>query len=669
MSRTVIHFTPRAELEPQENLEAFIELCRNSEVLQAHIQFDENVWVTGYRKGHNTPVRMTFSTMEAAGQGKPEPAMPRPFLDFAKAVLVYLQDSRPVTSHANRVSALRYLEASLREWGKGSRPTAVNQEVLDVAIEYAHKNVSAAVAYRVAGQLELIANLMLSKGFITLRQRWEHGLSKPRELGSRISKEALKARQEKMPSAAALRALGGIFQDASTPRDVFVSSVTALMTCAPERVNEVLRLTRNCIEQGDGRFAGHTGLRWAGSKGADDQIKWLPTVMVPVAEKAVANLLKVTRPAQMIAAWYTENRTSMYLHDDVKNLRNQDFLSPKDIAAILWNDEDLRLSANEWAQKTHKLKKHRLFGRRIAFAFKDVEQAVLSMLPETFPYVPGAPELLCKDSLTVLLSNETHQVRATYRCMFSCADYGTIANSLVRHDGQPSIFDRFEYTEDDGTPITMNTHSLRHYLNMLAQLGGMSSAEIALFSGRKDMSQNSAYDHMTSDEVQAPISQALIQGFMGDLVTMEPRRLVPRRQFSGLGASAAHTTDYGYCLHDFASEPCQFHRDCINCEEQECVKGEKHKEAKLRASKAETERLLEKAKQAVTEQEYNADTWVTHHDKTLTRINSLLSIYDDPFYPNGTRIRLNLSNPAVITANPSTQPIHFIESGKRKLLR
>ena len=593
--------------------------------------------------------------------------MPQPFLDFAKAALVYLQASRPVSSQALRISALRYMEAALREWGKGSRPTAVNVEVLDTAVELAHKSVSTGAAYRVAGQLQLIAGLMKSKGFITLRQPWAHGLKKPRELGSRISKEALQARQEKMPSAAALRALGGIFQDATTPRDVFVSSTAALMACAPERVNEVLRLTRNCVERGDGRFAGHVGLRWAGSKGANDTIKWLPAVMVPVAEQAIANLLEATRAAQEIATWYTKHPTSMYLHKDVGHLRNRDLLSPAEIAAILWGDEALRVAANTWAQTTHKLRKHKLDARRVAFAFQDVEQAVLSMLPDTFPYVPGAPNLLCKDSLAVVRVNELHQLKATYRCMFTCADYATVSNTLSRHDGQPSIFDRFGYTEDDGAPIEVNTHSLRHYLNMLAQLGGMSSAEIALFSGRKDVAQNRAYDHMTSDEVQAPISTALAQGFMGDLVVATPRRLIARRQFPGLGATAAHTTEFGYCLHDFASEPCQTHRSCLNCEEHECVKGETHKEANLRASKAEAEELLEAARLALTDEEYGADSWVAHQTKTLERIDSLLAIYEDPLVPSGSKIRLDVTAPALITQKPASQNIHFAATVTRKI--
>jgi len=667
VSSSILHFTPRAELGPQANLEAFIETCRNSEVLDAHRQFDKNIWDIGHFKGHNKVHRAVFSTMEAANKNANEPCMPQPFQAFAKATLVYLADSRPVVSQAPRVSALRYLEAALREWNKGSRPTAVNIEVLDTAVELARKSVSAGVAYRIAGQLEIIAQLMQTKGFISLRQQWVHGVKRPQDLGSRISKEALKARQEKLPSAAALRALAGIFQEAVETADVLVSSYMTVMACAPERINEVLRLKRNCVVRGDGRFVGKLGFRWPGSKGADDTVKWLPTEMAPVAEQAIENLLKVTSPAHELAAWYTDNSNRLYLHEAAAHLRGCEVLSLAEIGLILWGDEEATNSANSWAQKLHKLEQVSLGGRRIGFRFKDVEAAVLSMLPATFPYVPGAPQLLCKDAMAILRANEMHAVRGTYVCMFACVTYSTIAIPLTLHGEQPSIFDRFNYKEDDGSPIEMNSHSLRHYLNMLAQMGGMSSAEIALFSGRKDVSQNRAYDHMSSEEVQEPVSRALKAGMTGELVSHEPRQLIRRSEFALVKPSAAHTTEYGWCMHDFASEPCQMHRDCINCEEQECVKGAEHKERNLRSLKAETEFLLEAAKEALSEEEYGADTWIAHQTKTLGRVNALLQILEDPTVPVGTRIRLNLTNAALIT-DDNVRPISFSKSDKRKLL-
>jgi hypothetical protein len=186
---------------------------------------------------------------------------------------------------------------------------------------------------------------------------------------------------------------------------------------------------------------------------------------------------------------------------------------------------------------------------------------------------------------------------------------------------------------------------------MLAQTGGLSSTEIAIFSGRKEVRQNRAYDHRTSDEVQAPITQALKGGFTSEL---EPvfglgLNLINRNGFKDLALTAAHTTDYGWCAHDFASEPCQMYRDCINCEEQECIKGETQKEANLQILKSETEYLLKQAREALGEEEYGADTWVKHQSVTLERVNVLLSILEDSKVPTGARIRLDVCNAPLIT--------------------
>ncbi len=651
MSTSVLHFTPRSELGARGNLVAFIELCRQSEVLNASNQFDADIWDIGHHKGRNSVHRAVFSTLEAAQTSSATPALPPPFLEFAKAIIVYLQDYRPVVSVAPRISALRCLEAAMREWTKGSRPTAVDVQVLDKAAELARRNFSADVAYRIAGQLELIADCMHSNRFITLRQPWSHGMKKPNALGSRISKEALQARQAKLPSAASLRALAGIFQDATTTLDIVVSSYAALMLCAPDRINEVLRMRRNCLVEGEGRFTGKLGFRWAKSKGTEDTTKWLPTQMTDIARRAMSKLLSVTAPANAIAAWYTEHPKTLFLHEGAAHLRNRETLSLSEVALVLWGDEGATASANAWAQATANLDKVSIGGLQIGYAFEDVERAVVAMLPSTFPFMPGDPSLCCKDAVAVMRKNEGHATRATYLCMFACVDNQTVTATLGGRKDRKSVFERFDYTEDDGSPINLNSHALRHYLNMLAQIGGLSSAEIAIFSGRKDERQNRAYDHRTSDEIQAPISAAIEAGFTCGLVVAGPRGLISRDEFRGEGIVAAHTTEYGWCMHNFASEPCQMYRDCINCEEQECVKGDAHKEANLRRLEEETEYLLRQAKLALSEEEYGADNWVKHQSGTLERVQSMLSILANPNVPVGARIRLNLANAPLITAD------------------
>ena len=659
MSGAVLNFTPRSELDAAANVQAFVELCRNSHILDAARQFDQNVWDVGRQKGQNKVLRAVFSTLEAAAQDKAEPLFPEPFMSFAKATLVYLHDERPVVSQSPRVAALRCLEAALRECGKGSRPTATDEAVLDTAAELA-KRQSPAVAYRTAGQLEYIAEFMRSNSFIYLRQHWIHGIEKPAELGSRISKQAMEARQKKLPSEATLRALGGIFHQAVNAPDVVVSSIAALMLCAPDRINEVVRLRRNCIVDGEGEFRGKLGLRWSGSKGFEDTTKWIPTEMSPVARAAVKNLTDVSAHARALAAWYTANPNHLYIHDGAHHLRGKETLTPREIGLLLWGDETACNQANVWAQTTVKLTKHMLGARAIGFKFEDVERAVIAMLPDTFPHMPGDPELLCEDALAIIRANEMHADRATYLCMFSCVDQAVVTNAFGRDD-RDSIFVRFDYTEDDGSPIELRSHSLRHYLNMLAQVGGLSSAEIAIFSGRKDVKLNRAYDHMDSREVQAPISKALKAGFTSEIVPTAPRdrKLVTRSEFKGLGLAAAHTTEFGWCSLDFASSPCQMYRDCLNCTAQECVKGDVDKEANLRLHKAETEYLLKKAKEALSDEEYGADAWVAHQSSTLGRISAFLKVFEDPAVVDGARIRLDATNAPLITLN-NVHPIELV---------
>lgn len=109
------------------------------------------------------------------------------------------------------------------------------------------------------------------------------------------------------------------------------------------------------------------------------------------------------------------------------------------------------------------------------------------------------------------------------------------------------------------------------------------------------------------------------------------------------------------------------YRDCINCEEQECIKGEAQKEANLRMLKSETEYLLKQAREALSEEEYGADTWVKHQTLTLERVTALLSILEDPAVPVGTRIRLDVSNAPLITRD-NVHPVRFSPTARRKAL-
>ena len=79
------------------------------------------------------------------------------------------------------------------------------------------------------------------------------------------------------------------------------------------------------------------------------------------------------------------------------------------------------------------------------------------------------------------------------------------------------------------------------------------------------------------------------------------------------------------------------------------------------------EYLLKQAKAALSDEEYGADTWVKHQTTTLERVNLLLSILENPEVLVGSRIRLDISNAALITAD-NGKPIRVLKGRKNQAL-
>jgi hypothetical protein len=189
----------------------------------------------------------------------------------------------------------------------------------------------------------------------------------------------------------------------------------------------------------------------------------------------------------------------------------------------------------------------------------------------------------------------------------------------------------------------MNSHQFRHWLNTLAQIGGMSQMQIARWSNRKDIKHNEAYDHITADFM---IEQAKETLNSMSPVLLEPKdqrkvRVISRDELGRFNVNTAHITDIGVCIHDFAMNPCELFNDCDNCSESFCMKGHKDTNDRLFYKRDQTILLLNKAKQAHNEGVYGAKQWIEHHEVRLNRQNKVCSILEDPSVPNGTFIRFS----------------------------
>ncbi|MES2580515.1 MAG: integrase [Pseudomonadota bacterium] len=642
----LVLFQSKAELDAAENLQGFIDSCRNElTVFGADLLFTENIWdISDFinLKGHgNKRHRLVFSNFETVNDNSPTP-MVEPFLSFAKAYFRYMQGFRPINGIGPRLVALRALEVSLRECGGDANPIRSDILIFNRAAQKIVEKYSAAAAYRQGGQLEMLAKFLSDNKLLSKPVRWRNFINRPGD-AVRVGKEFDKRRNDKMPTQAALDTLPEIFRRAVDPVDVIVSSVAAMLCSSPDRISELLSLPLDCeVRQKNVKTGIEAyGLRWWPAKGANPMIKWIVPSMVTVVQEAISKIRNVTDEARRIAKWYEDNPGKLFLLPSNEYLRSLEWLSMKEVTSILGFTE--RTSAIIWCnnnniQITKKLNKNYV-------RFSDIERVMSDMLPKYFPVMDQNTGCKYSEALFVVRINELGGQRATYNCMIEPVTINQINTGLGgRVDkGFNSIFSKFGYLEPDGSNINISTHQFRHYLNTLAQAGGLSQIDIAKWSGRTHLNQNAAYDHVTPGQMIEKIRESIGDDskMFGPLAELSKKNLIPRDEFARLMVPTAHTTQLGYCIHDYTMSPCKIHMDCINCGDLVCIKGDLQKEQALRIQLDEAKLLLQKAEDATKKQYFGSDRWLEHHKVTVERLSELVSIMDNTSVPIGAIIQLS----------------------------
>jgi hypothetical protein len=650
-------FRPRAELDAAKNLAAFIEMCRTQlTVFGADLDFDADVWdITDTlclkAKGGQRQ-RVVFNRLGNQVDDLARAPFDKAFSSFAKAYFRYMHGLRPTKTIGSRLSALRAFESALCESGGIASPIVVDSHILNRASQLIESRFSKALAYRTGSQLEILATFLTENRLTRIPINWRNPIGRPSD-AVRIGKLADKAREKKLPSEAALDAIPRAFLLATKPREILVSSVAAILCSSPDRINEVLNLPENCeVMVPHGTNGAETyGLRWQASKGGGAMIKFIVPSMVTVVQKAIKNLRDLSKESRRIAAWYEANPGQVYLPDEFIYLRSSKTIAIEELCGLLGM---VKLSsARAWCRRNA----IKITGREkdCHLQFKDFALAILALLPKNFPFQDTSLGLRYSESLLVIRINELSENKSTNRCMIDQICVNQINDGLgarVSH-GFSSIFTSLGLAAPDGSPIRISTHQFRHYLNTLAQAGGMSQLDIAKWSGRKDIRQNAVYDHETPEEIIKKLRAAVgnestMLGPLGSLPRVIP---IHRDEFSRLRIMTAHTTEIGLCVHDYSMTPCELFRDCINCEDFVFVKGDVEKTKSLRKSLAEARILLDRAEAEISDGTYGAERWYEHHKNTVDRLSSLCAILDDPDVADGTVIQL--APPTNIASSPS----------------
>jgi hypothetical protein len=333
----LFQFVPKASLDAQANLAAFVRGCRTLlTVFGSRLDFDSNVWdvtegpsrrATTYRQ------RVTFCTLQTVGSRKPVP-MRQPFRDFAKAYLRHHQGLRPTRTQHARISALRALHDALADVRGNVRVWETDGAVLNRAAELLRARFTPQTAYAIGTALQHASAFLERAHLVPGHVAWRNPLPRPPQ-GDRIGKEFERRRAKLLPSAATLHAVATAFNAARDPGDVIITSGAAILCGCPSRIAELLTLPVDCEVPRLGADKQSFGLRWWPAKGAPPQVKWVLASMIDVVKRAIANIRRHTQEARAVAKWYERNPSKIYLPKSLAHLRNRDRISLEELTAIL----------------------------------------------------------------------------------------------------------------------------------------------------------------------------------------------------------------------------------------------------------------------------------------------------------------------------------------------
>ncbi|SHM86793.1 hypothetical protein SAMN05192549_10360 [Duganella sacchari] len=668
----IVRFVPRSTLDAEANLNDFIHLMRVSgnPLGVNDNRFEHEAWsiagldVKGGDRKFVYFAQLGFDARgHRKGKGKPSDVpdallMREPFRSYAKALLIHLHRWEKPAALPYRLDAFRYVEAALYEVNECSCPTVISPEVMNRAMALSIKDLSHNTACQIAWNLNLIYRASVELGLLAAPSLWTPPIHSPRQIRNRVGEQFDFDRQKKMPSPLALQALAEIFNSSTDdPNAIFASSICALMLCSPDRAVEMLYapldiVTPDWTDPDSGEVG--TGLRWFPAKGAKPMVKTVIPSMREIAVRAVANLRKLSAPARILALWYEENPDKIYLSPELKSLRSRDRIDQHEIFAILFSGKLNIISRVQsgrilkWLD-AHQVNRISIRGKGTTVAFADLEQAVLKELPDGFPFMDAEREMRYSEALCLARVSEFDSTTVPSNCCFDRINYKILRRSLKTVTCSKSIFEKRGYRETNGDFLSLSTHMLRHYLNTLArQSGTLSEQEIATWSGRENVRQNSIYNHQSDRDVIAKLRNAVGDPTLsvGPFSNIDNRIFIRREEYASIKIITAHTTEFGYCVHDYAQTPCPVHQDCINCNEEVCVKGDLRAEANLRSAQVETALLQENARKAFSEEVLGAAEWFQYQTKTLNRLNELVAILDDPNVPVGSVIQLSGVSPS-----------------------
>ncbi|HEJ8091196.1 TPA: hypothetical protein SMI57_004293 [Serratia liquefaciens] len=434
-----------------------------------------------------------YGEIKTNKSNKKKRLMDKNIIEFSKAY-IWNKFYYDLPKALRNIRLLRVLEVALLRVNKEANIYDINHKILDEAISIAYENFAESTVYRIYSDLISFCSFMSKRNMLPpWIVRWSYPfkrneINKSKQIGSINSL----SEQEpiKLPDERVIDFVGGIFTSKPiNTRDIFISSIFALLLCAPSRITEIMLLEDDCeVVVKDMKGISRYGLRFYSLKGYGYNTKWIPESMVPIAKEAIVRLRKLTNNARVVSNLLKSGEDNLY---SWLNKSAFEILTIKDLNKLgfVINKEDIS-------------KENEIF-------LSSVESGVIS-IKVFWVY------LFRKKSELKATSERDKSI--TYRNLFAInkdqlnsikgTDIFTSLNAIsndFRSDFSISnvnnIFKRHANSNVDNTYLRFHSHQIRHLLNTMAQRSALSQVQIAHWSGRRNIKDNFVYDHMSHDEL------------------------------------------------------------------------------------------------------------------------------------------------------------------------
>jgi hypothetical protein len=647
----VTFFKLRNELNSQKNLDDFIDHCQNKLTLyedQGGYSVDTWRYDSG-RKKH----AMVFSKYTENNNPYSFEPFSEPFMSFAKSYIRYRQTEQQVTSIGDKMVILRMLYDALIEIHDEANVLKTDGLVQsEITALLNARFPKSDKLFRYGGQLVLLYKFLIGRNITPTLPDWTNRWKRGKSKAERTDDESQAWQQVRCPSQHQMLALADCFAKAKTSQDKYWSSALSLLMFAPSRAGELTFLTTDSLHEDGGRL----GVRWYGQKGFEFTVKWVPETLEKMVRLAFERLIEIGKPAREAAKFAHDNPGKFMHHDRCitplefpinQPLNAVEFAYAMGFASSTikrlkakteyydnttgWNF--LNADSSKWIQELRS-NGNPTYQHLAQFTLNKYKTKSWPNLPKT-----GRPVW---EALLLIRENEFHKDFLPRNFSWILPDVNQLNDQLSQRalkNLKPTIFQRFEIKDEDGTEIEMTSHQLRVWLSTNAERGGMDAWRLAQWAGRARIADNRHYDLRTQEEREQQANALLKLDHRP--TALEAIKLKQPVAYVNLGLNRigiADITEYGFCTHDYAMTPCTKAGQCMTCKEHACMKGMPKTLERIKLLEERLDSQFQKAKGDAEQNVFGADRWETHLGWKLAHVRTQRKRLESDDLPDGTII-------------------------------